>query len=52
MLPVEKPLSEIASEHEISPNQLCNWKNEFVGNVAKVFSEGREAKEAKPRKKK
>ena len=51
MLREEKTLSEIASEHEISPNQLRNWKNEFVGNVAKVFSEGRDAKEGKAREK-
>ena len=29
LLREEKPLGELAAEHEISPNQLRNWKREF-----------------------
>jgi len=33
----EKELNQIASAHEIAPNQLRNWKNEFLANAANVF---------------
>lgn len=33
----EKELNEIASANEIAPNQLRNWKNEFLANAANVF---------------
>jgi transposase len=33
----EKELNQIASTHEIAPNQLRNWKNEFLANAANVF---------------
>jgi len=33
----EKEINEIASTHEIAPNQLRNWKNEFLANAANVF---------------
>jgi len=51
MLREEKTISEIATEHEISPNQLRNWKNDFIGNAAKVFSENRDAKDGKAKEK-
>lgn len=51
MLRDEKTISEIATEHKISPNQLRNWKNEFIGNAAKVFSENRDAREGKSKEK-
>ncbi|MBC3886801.1 transposase [Acetobacterium paludosum] len=47
MLREEKTISEIATEHEISPNQLRNWKNEFIGTAAKIFSENQAAKDGK-----
>ena len=34
----EKQLEEIASEHGISPNQMGNWKLEFLENAARVFN--------------
>jgi len=43
----EKTISEIAAENGISPNQLRNWKKEFVENAVKVFSENRDARESK-----
>ena len=33
----EKELSQIANAHEIAPNQLRSWKNEFLANAANVF---------------
>ena len=41
----EKQLGELAAEHGLSPNQLRNWKKEFLGNATKVFSEGKQEKE-------
>ena len=41
----EKQLGELAAEHELSPNQLRNWKKEFLGNAAKVFSESKQEKD-------
>ena len=35
----ERPLGEIAKEHGISPNQLRNWKAEFLKNADRAFSE-------------
>ena len=33
----EKEISVIASENEIAPNQIRNWKREFLANAANVF---------------
>ena len=43
----EKQLGELASEHGLSPNQLRNWKKEFLKNAAKVFSESKQEKDLK-----
>ncbi|MDD4570536.1 MAG: transposase [Tepidanaerobacteraceae bacterium] len=51
MLREEKTISEIAADHELSPNQLRNWKKEFLGNAVKVFSESRDARESKANEK-
>lgn len=37
LLKGEKELSQLASEHEIAPNQLRNWKSEFLANAANAF---------------
>ena len=34
----EKQIGELAAEHDLSPNQLRNWRKEFLENAAKVFS--------------
>ena len=37
LLREEQNLSEIASKNDISPNQLRNWKKEFLENAAEVI---------------
>jgi transposase-like protein len=41
----EKQIGELAAEHGLSPNQLRNWKKEFLENAAKVFSESKQEKD-------
>jgi len=47
ILKEEKQLGELAAEHGVSPNQLRNWRKEFLGNAAKVFSESKQEKDLK-----
>lgn len=42
----ERELGEIASEHEINPNQLRAWKTAFLEKAPTVFEESKSAKEA------
>lgn len=51
LLREEKQLGEIAQEHDISPNQLRNWKKEFLENAAKAFSESKQEKDMRVREK-
>ena len=44
----EKELNTIAQENEIAPNQIRNWKSEFLENAALVFDNKKE-KEYKER---
>lgn len=37
----EKELSVIAAENEIAPNQVRNWKAEFLKNAAAAFDDKR-----------
>lgn len=37
----EKTLGEIAADNELNPNQIRNWKREFLENAPKIFSESR-----------
>ena len=41
----EKTLGEIASEQEINPNMLINWKREFLSRAANIFGETRQTRE-------
>lgn len=43
LLREEKELSQIASEYEIVPNMLRNWKKEFLANAANAFDNKKEA---------
>ena len=38
LLKEEKQLGELAAEYELCPNQLRNWRKEFLENAPKVFS--------------
>jgi transposase-like protein len=51
LLREEKPLGEIAQEHGISPNQLRNWKVEFLEKAVRVFSESKKEKELRVKEK-
>ena len=37
----EKELNVIAAENEIAPNQIRNWKAEFIKNAAAAFDDKR-----------
>ncbi len=41
----EKQLGELAVENNVSPNQLRNWKREFLDNATKIFSESKQEKD-------
>lgn len=44
LLKGEKELNVIANENDITPNQLCNWKNEFLANAANAFDNKKDEK--------
>jgi transposase-like protein len=39
MLREERTLNEIAAEHSINPNQLTNWRREFLEKAPGLFDE-------------
>ena len=44
----EKELGEIASENNLNPNMIRNWKSDFVSKCSSVFEdEKKETKEAR-----
>ena len=47
LLREEQNLSEIAAKNDIAPNQLRNWKKEFIENASKAFAGSKQEKEAK-----
>ena len=46
----EKSLSEIASEYNLNPNMVRNWKSEFLENASTVFENPKKAEKAARRK--
>ena len=38
----ERTLGEIASEHQINPSQLTNWKREFMERAGSIFDDPRQ----------
>ncbi|WP_366922798.1 IS3 family transposase [Metallumcola ferriviriculae] len=51
LLKEEKQIGELAAEHELSPNQLRNWKKEFLENAPQVFSQSKQEKELRAQEK-
>jgi transposase-like protein len=47
----EKQLGEVAAAYGISPNQLRNWKKEFLEKASRVFDESKREKEIREREK-
>lgn len=45
ILKEEATLNEIAAREEINPNQLANWKREFMSRVLGVFDEKKQTRE-------
>ena len=41
----EQTLGEIAAKYEINPNQITNWKREFLEKAPKVFDETKNDRE-------
>ena len=44
LLKGEKELNLLASEYEIAPNQLRNWKSEFLANATNAFDNKKDEK--------
>ncbi|MGC4017982.1 MAG: transposase [Muricomes sp.] len=42
LLKGEKDLNSLATENNIQPNLLRNWKNEFLNNASAAFDDKRE----------
>ena len=42
LLKGEKDINALAAEHTIAPNQIRNWKTEFLENAAMVFDNKKE----------
>ncbi|QCK14825.1 transposase [Mangrovivirga cuniculi] len=39
-------LAELAQKYELAPQQLSNWKREFLNNAEEVFEKGPKSKQA------
>ncbi len=40
----KKELKELASEYDLHPNQIKNWKVRFLNQAADIFEDGRRQK--------
>lgn len=41
-------LSELATKFELHPNQISQWKREFLGNASMAFTNGKSSNEDEP----
>jgi transposase len=44
-------LAEIASEYEVHPNQVSQWKRQFLENASKAFDDGKDGSEGRDHQK-
>ena len=44
LLREERTISEIAAAHEVNPNQLARWRQEFLNKAPSVFDEPKTAR--------
>lgn len=42
----QQTLQQLAQKHEVHPNQISSWKQEFLQNSASVFTKGKKKEEA------
>jgi putative transposase len=43
----EATLSELASRHELHPNQICQWRRRLLDSAPEIFADKRSAKKQK-----
>jgi transposase-like protein len=41
----QRQISEIATEYQVHPNQISNWKKQFLSNGSAVFSDKSDKRE-------
>jgi len=42
----QNTISEIAAKHQLHPNQISQWKKQFLDNSAAAFESGKEASDS------
>ena len=47
----DKNMAELASEYSVHPNQVSQWKRQFLENASKAFDDGTNATEERDRQK-
>jgi len=46
MLKEKQSLAELAQKYEVAPQQLSNWKREFLNGAEQVFEKGAKSKKS------